>query len=52
MLFLFLIQFYVLFTQMFQGWIVGSEHVFFNGRPLEMTLFDYLDFFINASPNN
>jgi hypothetical protein len=33
------------------GWIVAKEHVFFDGRPLQMTLFDYIQFFINATPN-
>jgi EpsG family len=52
MLFLFLIQFSVLLRQMSQGWVVGQQHIFFNGKPLEMSLFDYIIFFINATPNS
>jgi hypothetical protein len=41
----------LLFRGLTGGWIVAPEHIFFNGRPLEMTLFDYIGFFINATPN-
>ncbi|MHC5861715.1 hypothetical protein [Nostoc sp.] len=39
------------FRGLIGGWIVAPEHIFFNGRPLEMTVFDYIEFFINATPN-
>jgi hypothetical protein len=44
-------NFVLLFRGLAGGWIVQPEHIFFDGRPLEMTLFDYLEFFINATPN-
>ncbi|MEH1988900.1 EpsG family protein [Nostoc sp.] len=44
-------NFVLLFRGLTGGWIVQPEHIFFNGRPLEMNLFDYLEFFINATPN-
>jgi len=37
--------------QLAQGWIMGEEHIFFGGQPLQMNLFDYIKFFIDATPN-
>lgn len=37
--------------QLAQGWLMGEEHIFFGGQPLQMNLFDYIKFFIDATPN-
>jgi hypothetical protein len=39
----------MLFRGLAGGWIVAKEHIFFNGSPLQMTIFDYIVFFINAN---
>ena len=39
----------MLFRGLAGGWIVGKEHIFFNGSPLQNTIFDYIGFFINAN---
>lgn len=39
------------FPGLVEGWIVAPEHIFFNGIPLQMTLVDYIIFFVNAIPN-
>lgn len=36
--------------QLAQGWLMGEEHIFFGGQPLQMNLFDYIKFFIDATP--
>jgi hypothetical protein len=40
---------FMLFRGLAGGWIVAKEHIFFNGSPLQMTIFDYIVFFINAN---
>lgn len=42
---------YIFFGGLAQGWVVAPEHIFFNGIPLQMTLPDYIIFFVNATPN-
>lgn len=37
-------------VQLAQGWLIGEEHIFFGGQPLQMNLFDYIKFFIDATP--
>lgn len=37
--------------QLAQGWLNGKPHIFFGGQPLHMNLFDYIKFFIDATPN-
>ncbi len=40
---------FMFFRGLVGGWIVGKEHIFFNGSPLQKTIFDYIGFFINAN---
>ncbi|MDB9479377.1 EpsG family protein [Dolichospermum circinale CS-537/03] len=40
---------FMLFRGLAGGWIVAKEHIFFNGSPLQNTIFDYIVFFINAN---
>lgn len=37
-------------VQLAQGWLTGEQHIFFGGQPLQMNLFDYIKFFIDATP--
>ncbi len=48
---IFVVNFRVFFKGLAEGWIVAPEHIFFNGIPLQMTLLDYIIFFVNAIPN-
>ena len=41
----------IFLVQLAQGWLMGEEHIFFGGQPLQMNLFDYIKFFIDATPN-
>ncbi len=40
----------IFLVQLAQGWLMGEEHIFFGGQPLQMNLFDYIKFFIDATP--
>ena len=37
--------------QISQGWLVTPDHVFFQGDPVSMNLFDYIVFLLNGTPN-
>lgn len=37
--------------QISQGWLVTPNHVFFQGYPVSMNLFDYIIFLLNGTPN-